>query len=112
MRCKFFGELHGPFGSGSKTFSQRTARRNGEFTAAAAAAAAPPPDAPSAYDRTNTRTSALFFPAGLLLARRRLSPGSSLPGRLLFVRSGADCLEETLPHDCEAPAPLNLPGSG
>lgn len=26
MRCKFFGELHGPFGSGSKTFSQRTTR--------------------------------------------------------------------------------------
>lgn len=41
MRCKFTGKLRSPFGSGSKTFSRRTTRWNGEWTVAAAA---PPRD--------------------------------------------------------------------
>lgn len=75
------------------------------------------------YDLTvpaniHTSTPRFSFSTDLLFgAWRRLSPGSSLADRLLFVLLWSGLFgnraeeEEALPHDCEAPAPLNLPGS-
>ena len=136
MRCKFTGKLRSPFGSGSKTFSQRTTRWDGEWTVAAAAAAGPPRDGLCVYDRrvpANAQTVTvllLFFPAELLLAAWQrlycwiqLGAGSALTRagcylcfreRFVWKQSRGGKKRRSLaspsPYDCSARSPLNLPG--